>query len=806
MRRCCVGALFLVIFHFITPAGAQPSGSVEGLGFQNIYRPDCWTPIHITLRADSGKSDQYQIQVKQEDMDRDHPVFTRMISLTGNAAGSSVRDQKFHMYFKPQPTGDGLPDSNEPLAELQAMLPVSLCTSGGKWLSNLPISTTINNIDPKSGPFASHRGTRLILAVSDGSSHPVSADYENAIGILEDVKFVTVHAADLPESVLGYDAVDAVVWLNADPAELKLGGDERYRALQAYVRRGGSLVICTPTDWQKLLGFADLLPVTISSAETKKDPDPLRTIGRGRNADTLSATELRDGWDTLPGPFTLARATPKPTAHVVDWISWNGQNDQSPWLVRAPVGAGVVTWVAQDLGDVSVTRALRNWPRIWDHVLDLHNETIVVAIDTPDDVKFDFKESGMLDIGYSALSGLELTSKSMWLVTLAIVFFIAYWLLAGPGSYAYLATKHRASLSWFIFALSALAATAVTVLVVRLTLRGAPELRHISLVRAATNEPAIVYSRFGLYIPRDGVQTLELKDMAPNSLATLSAFAIHPQHLVNDNVPDDPGPEYQVMMRDIDSQEPAILRVPYRSTLKKFEADWSGEISGRIEGAGKLSDGQKIDGILTNGTGKRLRNIYIAYFQPDANRPFGGDDMIFFTPIWDPGTSIDLRKKFNPQTADGRTAARAVYQVTNVNPERGDEFRGTLDAFWQPYWFSMMRVSTLGDQKFDDFGARSVRSSIPMLSFFARMKPQRNQRGYPASRFELLRRGARRFDVSPALCAGSLVVLAEGDGASSIPMPLEVEGDKIEGSGSTVYQFILPLDQSGLSPTTQPSE
>ncbi|HMB96522.1 MAG TPA: hypothetical protein VKK61_10825, partial [Tepidisphaeraceae bacterium] len=103
--------------------------------------------------------------------------------------------------------------------------------------------------------FESHRGTKLIVAVSDGQSRPIYHD--NAVspllGVMEDAAFVTVHPSELPENVIGYDVADAVVWLDADPSELKAGGDEKFRALESYVRRGGKLVICQPAEWQKTL-------------------------------------------------------------------------------------------------------------------------------------------------------------------------------------------------------------------------------------------------------------------------------------------------------------------------------------------------------------------------------------------------------------------------------------------------------------------------------------------------------------------------------------------------------------------------
>src|SRR5690242_10443358 len=68
---------------FLSSAFAQVSGSVESVGFQNNYRPDCWTPMVVVLKAETEKSADYLIRVRQEDMDRDRPVYTRTVTVTG---------------------------------------------------------------------------------------------------------------------------------------------------------------------------------------------------------------------------------------------------------------------------------------------------------------------------------------------------------------------------------------------------------------------------------------------------------------------------------------------------------------------------------------------------------------------------------------------------------------------------------------------------------------------------------------------------------------------------------------------------
>src|SRR5262245_35905256 len=120
----------IVIFLTTAATVAQVTGEVESIGFQNIYRPDCWTPMTIKLTPESGKTDFYQIQVRQEDFDRDRVIFTRTISLTGNSEGQK-RDQRFRMYFIPQQTVEGLPDTRDGtvrLSDLDQTLVVNVCT------------------------------------------------------------------------------------------------------------------------------------------------------------------------------------------------------------------------------------------------------------------------------------------------------------------------------------------------------------------------------------------------------------------------------------------------------------------------------------------------------------------------------------------------------------------------------------------------------------------------------------------------------------------------------------------------------
>jgi hypothetical protein len=801
--RSCLRAGFFLLMLMPTLARAQVSGEVLSIGFDNYFRPDCWTPMVVSITADTDKSDYYQIRVRVQDMDRDQAVYMRTISVTGQ-----TKQVPYACYFMPPPVDGSLPDATDPNSkkELQDKLKVSLHNMSGKWICDLPITTTVHNVDRVASQvsgFDPKRGAKLVVAVA-ARSHPTYCELPQALsGVLEDVSMVNVRVEDLPEKSIGYDAVDAIVWCDADPNLLKSSGGERFKALQDYVRRGGKLIICQPFEGQSTLALGDMLPVTNIQHDLKDNLMPLTALARPKQ-EVVDVQGWRDPWALVNPPFPFARAVPKSNAVVNtgedanEMIVW-GNGDRTPYIVRMPYGLGCVTWVAQDLGDERL-KARTGWVNVWQHVFDWPNDPRIVTEKTDDKLVTPFAANYSVDFGKSLVgpSRMDLQSKSAWLITLAVLFFIGYWVVAGPGVYTVLVARKKSHLSWFAFGLCALAATGLTILIVRLVLRGPPELRHFSIVKMTPNEPAVVISRFGLYIPRDGNQQIDLKDADPDSISSISPLPIHPAHLPR--APDQTGPEYIVPV----AEQVTSTSVPYRSTLKKFQATWVGQIEQSIRGKPKLVPGKWIGGTLINGTGNRLQNVYIAFSYPPETG-VGGDWMLY-VPNWEPGTTMDLEKAYNVAEDGGGVP------FIGQQDKRGDgRFRGKLNTRgtdWYEWWFGDKVSDIRGgpmNEGYDDSGSTNPKS-LPIMSFFDRFPPlkntERNLR-QPSTRVEILRRGGRILDMSGSLSAGNLVVIATAEGP--IPIPLEVEGDKVTGTGTIFYQVALPLDRSAIPAATQPT-
>jgi hypothetical protein len=809
MRRLWAGLILLLL---PSAALAQIQGQVLSIGFNNHYRPDCWTPMLVQLTSQNEESTAYQIQIVQEDLDRDRVIFTQEVTLDGATEGKPATTENFWVYFKPKPTDGGLPDATNLMTNLNTLnteLKVFVCDKDGKQLARLPITATILSADPIRSMGDTARSRKLILFVSDGADRPIVPDYSSMAGVMEDVDAVVVRPSDLPASVLGYDAVDAIVWMDAD-ANFLISGTRTpsLEAIVQWVHQGGHLVVCQPPEPNKIKPFADLLPVGemqgdqwIIPMADSTDDSPLRT-----------AANMISLHGQSPMPMKLARVLPRTDAKIDQWIDWgwnNGDPRFTPWLARRGVGLGAVTWVAQDLGNAALTDNFRDhWRYVWDRVFDWNNPPDVDEnYKPPTDTDDPWKPADELDLGSTLLQGMDLRGKAAAFVSIAIFFFFIYWFLAALGMHLYLEIKKKTELSWFLFAASALAGTLLTVLLVRLLLRGPPELRHVSVIRSAADDSyAVIDSRFGLYIPQDGEKKIELLNTFPGS--TITPFAINPQYLDSEQIL--PAYlEYEVPVTQDSEADSISITVPYRSTSKKLQTHWIGQMQNPIcVPAGmpdvKLvprGDGGFIDGELVNLTGFDLRDIYFAFKeppQPHWNRLSSQDDTwIIYLPTWPKGAHIS----FKTLTVD----ANFMNLSDNTRRPSGDHpIFGRLErgVEWDSFW-----------QNQQDDIKDHLEMSVPMMTFFERLPPWKSLPDEHLSRYELYRRGGRDLDLSPALSAGRLIICGledvSGDATlTPLPVPLRVDDNMVQGLGTTIVQFVLPLDRSAMvaTPTSQPSD
>lgn len=817
MRFFLAGVLILAL-----PASvlAQARGQVLSLGFNNRYRPDCWTPMLVQLTSQSADSEVYQIQIVQPDMDRDRVTYTQTVTLGGNVEGRPPTTENFWVYFKPKPVDGGLPDATNmgtTLATLNDELKIYLCDKDGKQLSTLPLTSTIINIDPKLDFADTSRSRRMILFVSDGADQPEISDYSQERGLLQDVEAIPVAPRDLPDNIVGYQAVDTIVWMDADANYLTSGTHTpSLEALLQWVHQGGNLVVCEPAESVKVKPFESILPVggqiggqwTIPTV----DRTDLEVLNRLAHPNTETAL-----WPGDMGTFKVARVPALPGAKVDEWVSWkdNGKTEYTPWLARRSIGLGAVTWVAQDLGNAALTKKAKSgWRYVWERVFDWNDPPSVPENYKPDANSFDpWPPTGKsIDLGEKLSQSMDLTGTAAALLTIAGFFFVVYWLVAGPGIYLYLVAKKRAHLSWFIFGLSAVAATVVTGLLVKAVVRGPPQLQHLSVVRYAMGEPdGVIDSRFGLYIRQDGVKDIALQETAEHEVSYITPYSIHPQYLQNDSGELPAYLEYQIPAPEESDSGSVVAAIPYRSTMKKLQAHWVGELKGTIDlgadtPAVKLDADNKLEGTLVNHTGYDLYHVFLGFKRPTAGEtrtPSSSDvDTIVYVPEWAKDDSLkldDLASTKRTMNVDAQELSKQPMRDTIVNGVMGGST--DLDYAWSTFWRDR------GGELANDFDY-----SLPMLTFFDLLPPWAVEQQGHTDRYEIRRYGARVLDLSPAVSAGSMVICARGmvdkvTEKTPMPAPLTVSDSPIAGQGTTIYEFVIPVDRSAISgePTTEPS-
>jgi hypothetical protein len=251
--------------------------------------------------------------------------------------------------------------------------------------------------------------------------------------------------------------------------------------------------------------------------------------------------------------------------------------------------------------------------------------------------------------------------------------------------------------------------------------------------------------------------------------------------------------QYTVNVRDATDENPPLIHVPFRSTLKKLQAKWLGA-QAMIEGHSQLvlpGDGY-INGVLTNGTGRSLQDVYFIFNYPLGTMSAG--DWALYLPNWRTGDTVDLKSEFK-----NATPLQMVKEPRSV-PGLGMSIKGRIGTTknpldWDSWWF----LGLQGGNAEQDYPTGSdPYTAFVIMSLFDRLPTPPNRRDVP--RFEMQRRGARQVDASNIVAAGARLVLARAEGP--LPFPLEAGGQNVPGTGSIYYQMILPLDREALAKPT----
>ena len=334
-----------------------------------------------------------------------------------------------------------------------------------------------------------------------------------------------------------------VVWMERrSRPELKRGGDEKFRALQgSYIRDGGHLVICQSPQWQQYLEFGDLLPVTIQGMEheARKLPQTapaslffFRTSSSRAARTRRPTAEVK--LETILGKSPTAAVLHRPRGRPSPERSWMsgfrvGQGWPGPHAVcgcrrAARARSGRLGRAGSGRSRDHIPRQIGLGSTFGIAVCDWHNvgrsrwttSTWPDRVKNPSSLARGNGRSRGQAFVHPRCSIFPADSVSA-LVALAVAFFILYWVIAGPGMFAYLANRHHPHLSELVCLHSLCDGGNGCDGADRQACRsmGPPQLAGASIISRRRPGPAEApdfNSRFGLYIKQDGPQAIELKD------------------------------------------------------------------------------------------------------------------------------------------------------------------------------------------------------------------------------------------------------------------------------------------------------
>jgi len=401
--------------------------------------------------------------------------------------------------------------------------------------------------------------------------------------------------AELPDRWMGLDVFEAIVWADGDPMELSL---QQAEAIQEWVMRGGNLVVVLPQVgdvWKSTLLDPIVPQVSVSVWEDQEIRDTqsaggiLRHLSRYRtalpslplnrpyprvNLHLFAPRGVGEGGAT-PDEWNAIDTIPMMTVDVpIENEDGSRETRTMAVVVRRDVGFGHVTFVGVPVTDTRLQQpglGLPNAEVFWNPILGRRCDTPdqrelnTVLLDQKN-MKPQIDITTHIDLGDSIIPLIQLTAQAGGGVLLALVLFIAYWLVAGPGVFAYLKTKGLTRYSWMAFVVAVGVFTAVGWV-------GARMLRvQDTLPRALTVLDFIAggeWQRTTTYVTvvldGYGTQQFEVKDPDVDSTPWHDVmYAVQSQMSGQATFPDQ-------RRYDFDAGHPNTLAFPARNTSKQIK-------------------------------------------------------------------------------------------------------------------------------------------------------------------------------------------------------------------------------------------
>jgi hypothetical protein len=605
-RRLAITALLLIT---TTAAPGQPvSGDVIAAGFQtaggNVVRPGQWFPVLAALRVEGDAIFTGEVRVEALDLDGDLVAYTR----TGVTVDGASGLERVWCYVASPTHARNLPRQLQVVAVDEEGRPGAL-----RARLDLPPLNLLQDREMLLLDISRDRIAGLNALTTSGwtPGYVAAAQCE----YYREVVTATLPNGpqDFPDSWVGLEAVDVVIWDKPDPSQ-DFTTFAQLDALIEWVQSGGQLVVGVGENWNQIRGtrLAEIMPLT--------------GIGKTTQVDSLRVFRehiARTGADeSLRNPIPLVDADLAPGA--MRTLGDVGPDGALNLITMRLVGAGRVVAVAASLNDL-VRNAQPDMDRLCGALFDLNeldrayrdklDEQGMYGVITQHSVYEDVAGA----VGFQAATALRGLT--------ALIFIIGYVALATLGSWWWLRSRKLETLNWTVFAAFAVAASVFSLVTVR-ALRGFSSVQTLCVLDLDPTAPLAPDTvgeataargpcLFGYRSPTRRFAELEL----PTDRGFLRPMAADPRR---ESLYVTPARYASYATQQV--LEPVLVR----ATLKQLEGYWSGQVTGTLTGALTLdrTTGRVTpDSYIFNNLDADLAGAYLLFIDPrqvdvPAGRPW----------------------------------------------------------------------------------------------------------------------------------------------------------------------------------------
>jgi len=582
----------VVLSALADPASATVVGEIVSIGFpsvggmfegRDVVRTGAWVPVVVDLSLKDQASFDGWLRLSQPDKDGDLCYDMQKVQLLGEVP------RRYWLYVPARGSGrSGGRPSDYSVEVLSADGVRVTLESGGQRVSVLT---------PRTTPDTLTADEYLVLSVAKRSVGKLTlmGAPQRAEKFSRIVRIAHIDPAQLPARWQGLEIVDAVVWDDADPADLT---SLQLEALLEWTRFGGHLIVAAgrTADAIARSKLEPHLPVEVGPVESVSAfPRLYRNLLAARD----------DHKATIAPPVSVSTCRLK--AGATDIVT--ERDPPRTIMARGRLGRGRLTFIAASLRELLSGLDDEPVERCYTRLLELRDATPSAA------------GYGMIELFDILSNWVGFTQTGAAYLAVAMLFAAAYIFVATFGSWYVLQRRHMLKHSWSLFGIVAVAASGLSVAGVQAARGVGKKLVQMTIVDVEAGQTSArattyiglktgVFGRLDVWIADDYPQVT-----APDlSTAYLKPLPASPQ-FGSERYYADPG-RYRLAPNRAE-----ILSSPIRGTLKQFEGRWSGALDGRLVAQLSLVEGPdgKYDkriaptSTIANHLGVDLYDCYIVY-------------------------------------------------------------------------------------------------------------------------------------------------------------------------------------------------